>query len=159
MLMHWVTLSSLQSTNYFFTWKKLPVHLQQIAKITYLLSIDFIYVLDFKQFLHSNVFTFINAFLGCVCAFTVLWTVLQSLVDSNLNFRIQLSEFLFLLTLRQHFSDSIDNLLINLLYVECYRGNGTNYMGSLAHTRFGLTCSMWDENIQDLRRYVQNQLQ
>ncbi|KAG8142601.1 hypothetical protein E2320_005809, partial [Naja naja] len=33
----------------------------------------------------------------------------------------------------------------------CFRGNGTNYMGNLAQTRFGLTCSMWDKNIQDLR--------
>ncbi|XP_048357166.1 hepatocyte growth factor isoform X1 [Sphaerodactylus townsendi] len=37
---------------------------------------------------------------------------------------------------------------------DCYRGNGTNYMGNLAQTRFGLTCSMWDENIQDLMRHL-----
>ncbi|KAG8142602.1 hypothetical protein E2320_005810 [Naja naja] len=27
-------------------------------------------------------------------------------------------------------------------------------MGNLAQTRFGLTCSMWDKNIQDLRRHL-----
>ncbi|XP_060550884.1 hepatocyte growth factor isoform X4 [Pantherophis guttatus] len=37
---------------------------------------------------------------------------------------------------------------------DCFRGNGTNYMGNLAQTRFGLTCSMWDKNIQDLRRHL-----
>ncbi|XP_044279417.1 hepatocyte growth factor isoform X2 [Varanus komodoensis] len=37
---------------------------------------------------------------------------------------------------------------------DCYRGNGANYMGNLARTRFGLTCSMWNENIQDLRRHL-----
>ncbi|XP_061438145.1 hepatocyte growth factor isoform X2 [Rhineura floridana] len=36
----------------------------------------------------------------------------------------------------------------------CYRGNGTNYMGNLAQTRFGLTCSLWNKNIQDLRRHL-----
>ncbi|XP_070611193.1 hepatocyte growth factor isoform X4 [Erythrolamprus reginae] len=37
---------------------------------------------------------------------------------------------------------------------DCFRGNGTNYMGNLAQTRFGLTCSRWDKNIQDLRRHL-----
>uniref|UniRef100_A0A8D0C1T6 Hepatocyte growth factor n=1 Tax=Salvator merianae TaxID=96440 RepID=A0A8D0C1T6_SALMN len=37
---------------------------------------------------------------------------------------------------------------------DCYRGNGTNYMGNLAQTRFGLTCSIWDQNIQDLKWLV-----
>ncbi|XP_062837808.1 hepatocyte growth factor isoform X2 [Anolis carolinensis] len=37
---------------------------------------------------------------------------------------------------------------------DCYRGNGANYMGNVARTRFGLTCSPWDQNIQDLKRHL-----
>nr|XP_060634280.1 hepatocyte growth factor isoform X2 [Anolis sagrei ordinatus] len=37
---------------------------------------------------------------------------------------------------------------------DCYRGNGVNYMGNVARTRFGLTCSPWDQNIQDLKRHL-----
>ncbi|EMP34804.1 Hepatocyte growth factor [Chelonia mydas] len=37
---------------------------------------------------------------------------------------------------------------------DCYRGNGKNYMGNLSKTRSGLTCSMWDKNIDDLRRHI-----
>ncbi|KAH0518335.1 Hepatocyte growth factor [Microtus ochrogaster] len=35
---------------------------------------------------------------------------------------------------------------------DCYRGNGKNYMGNLSKTRSGLTCSMWDKNMEDLHR-------
>ncbi|XP_050181428.1 hepatocyte growth factor isoform X1 [Myiozetetes cayanensis] len=38
---------------------------------------------------------------------------------------------------------------------DCYRGNGKSYMGNLSKTRFGLTCSAWDKNIEDLRRHIQ----
>ncbi|KAH0616459.1 hypothetical protein JD844_027568 [Phrynosoma platyrhinos] len=51
-----------------------------------------------------------------------------------------------------------NHFFLLILYVDCYRGNGTNYMGNVARTRFGLTCSLWDQNIQDLRRFVQNKL-
>uniref|UniRef100_A0A7M4F944 Hepatocyte growth factor n=2 Tax=Crocodylus porosus TaxID=8502 RepID=A0A7M4F944_CROPO len=37
---------------------------------------------------------------------------------------------------------------------DCYRGNGRNYMGNLSKTRLGLTCSLWDKNIEDLRRHI-----
>ncbi|KAM4874291.1 hepatocyte growth factor isoform 1-T1 [Thomomys bottae] len=37
---------------------------------------------------------------------------------------------------------------------DCYRGNGKNYMGSLSKTRSGLTCSMWDKNMEDLHRHI-----
>lgn len=39
-------------------------------------------------------------------------------------------------------------------FLDCYRGNGKSYMGNLSKTRFGLTCSTWDKNIEDLRRCV-----
>lgn len=37
---------------------------------------------------------------------------------------------------------------------DCYRGNGKNYMGNLSKTRSGLTCSMWDKNMEDLHRHI-----
>ncbi|KAM8979826.1 hepatocyte growth factor isoform X3 [Sarcophilus harrisii] len=37
---------------------------------------------------------------------------------------------------------------------DCYRGNGKNYMGNLSKTRSGLTCSMWDKNMEDLHRHT-----
>lgn len=43
---------------------------------------------------------------------------------------------------------------LNILFSDCYRGNGRSYMGNLSKTRFGLTCSTWDKNIEDLRRCV-----
>ncbi|XP_007980545.3 hepatocyte growth factor isoform X2 [Chlorocebus sabaeus] len=37
---------------------------------------------------------------------------------------------------------------------DCYRGNGKNYMGNLSQTRSGLTCSMWNKNMEDLHRHI-----
>uniref|UniRef100_A0A6J0TDQ2 Hepatocyte growth factor n=1 Tax=Pogona vitticeps TaxID=103695 RepID=A0A6J0TDQ2_9SAUR len=37
---------------------------------------------------------------------------------------------------------------------DCYQGNGSNYKGDLARTRFGLTCSPWNQNFQDLMRHL-----
>ncbi|XP_038597136.1 hepatocyte growth factor isoform X2 [Tachyglossus aculeatus] len=37
---------------------------------------------------------------------------------------------------------------------DCYRGNGKNYMGNLSKTRFGLTCSVWEKNMEDLHRHI-----
>ncbi|KAB1275906.1 Hepatocyte growth factor [Camelus dromedarius] len=41
-----------------------------------------------------------------------------------------------------------------ILRLDCYRGNGKNYMGNLSKTRSGLTCSMWDKNMEDLHRHI-----
>nr|XP_033815652.1 hepatocyte growth factor isoform X2 [Geotrypetes seraphini] len=35
---------------------------------------------------------------------------------------------------------------------ECYHGNGNNYQGNLATTRLKLTCTMWNENMEELKR-------
>ncbi|XP_030072909.1 hepatocyte growth factor isoform X2 [Microcaecilia unicolor] len=35
---------------------------------------------------------------------------------------------------------------------ECYNGNGNGYKGNMAITRLKLTCSMWNENMEDLKR-------
>lgn len=43
---------------------------------------------------------------------------------------------------------------LNIFCSDCYRGNGKSYMGNLSKTRFGLICSTWDKNIEDLRRCV-----
>eukprot|EP00079_Xenopus_tropicalis_P034047 XP_017947818.1 PREDICTED: hepatocyte growth factor isoform X4 [Xenopus tropicalis] len=40
---------------------------------------------------------------------------------------------------------------------ECYYGNGSTYKGTLSRTRFRLPCSMWEKNLQDLKRHTFNE--
>ncbi|MEE6481445.1 hypothetical protein FKM82_012869 [Ascaphus truei] len=37
---------------------------------------------------------------------------------------------------------------------ECYHGNGITYRGTLSRTRFRLPCTMWNKNMEDLKRHT-----
>ncbi|XP_053572492.1 hepatocyte growth factor [Bombina bombina] len=37
---------------------------------------------------------------------------------------------------------------------ECYHGNGSTYRGTLSRTRFRLPCTMWEDNMDDVKRHT-----